>query len=99
LSLSHALAQSAKISLVREFLSENFWPLKKGLQFEDRIAATITQTKDVPDIIAETGEAQMPHEEIMKYIGNVFLLRMNVNHVGSILDAPVSDARLHSIID
>jgi hypothetical protein len=36
----------------------------------------------------------MPHEEIMKYIGNVFLLRMNVNHVGSILDAPVSDARL-----
>lgn len=26
----------------------------------------------------------------MRYIGKVFLLRMNVNHVGSILDAPVS---------
>ena len=25
----------------------------------------------------------------MKQIGKVFLLRMNVNHVGSILDAPV----------
>ncbi|KAG8852854.1 hypothetical protein FRB91_005858 [Serendipita sp. 411] len=30
----------------------------------------------------------MPHEDIMKHIGKVFLLRMNVNHVGSILDAP-----------
>lgn len=71
LSLSHALAQSAKISL-----------------FEDRIAATITQTKDIPDQIAESGAITMPHEEIMKNIGNVFLLRMNLNHVGSILDAP-----------
>ncbi|PVG03193.1 DUF155-domain-containing protein, partial [Serendipita vermifera] len=71
LSLSHALAQSAKISL-----------------FEDRIAATINHTKDIPDMIAETGAITMHHEEIMKHIGKVFLLRMNVNHVGSILDAP-----------
>ncbi|CCA72041.1 related to RMD1-Protein required for Meiotic Division [Serendipita indica DSM 11827] len=71
LSLSHALAQSAKISL-----------------FEDRIAATIAETKNIPDMIAETGAITMPHDDIMKQIGKVFLLRMNVNHVGSILDAP-----------
>ncbi|CAG7847315.1 SubName: Full=Related to RMD1-Protein required for Meiotic Division {ECO:0000313/EMBL:CCA72041.1} [Serendipita indica DSM 11827] len=58
------------------------------LHFEDRIAATIAETKNIPDMIAETGAITMPHDDIMKQIGKVFLLRMNVNHVGSILDAP-----------
>ncbi|KAG8829522.1 hypothetical protein FRC18_009247 [Serendipita sp. 400] len=57
--------------------------------YEDRIAATISETKNIPDMIAESGSITMPHEDIMKHIGKVFLLRMNVNHVGSILDAPV----------
>ncbi|KAG8831918.1 hypothetical protein FRC17_002362 [Serendipita sp. 399] len=56
--------------------------------YEDRIAATISETKNIPDMIAESGSITMPHDDIMKNIGKVFLLRMNVNHVGSILDAP-----------
>jgi len=71
LSLSHALAQSVKISL-----------------FESRIATAIEQTKDVPDMIASTGTIPMPHDVIMKFIGKVFLLRMEINRVGSMLDAP-----------
>lgn len=32
----------------------------------------------------------MHHDEIMQQIGQLFLLRMNINLVGSVLDSPVS---------
>ena len=35
----------------------------------------------------------MPHDVIMKFIGKVFLLRMEINRVGSMLDAPVRNFR------
>ncbi|KAF8599320.1 DUF155-domain-containing protein [Ceratobasidium sp. AG-I] len=71
LSLSHALAQSVKISL-----------------FEELIASTIEQTKDIPETLSEAGKIGMPHGEIMRQIGQLFLLRMNINLVGNVLDAP-----------
>lgn len=71
LSLSHALAQSVKISL-----------------FEELITSTIEETKDIPEIISETGKIGMPHKEIMQQIGQLFLLRTNINSVGSVLDSP-----------
>ncbi|KAG9127810.1 hypothetical protein FRC07_009002 [Ceratobasidium sp. 392] len=71
LSLSHALAQSVKISL-----------------FEELIASTIEQTKDIPEALSEAGKIGMPHGEIMRQIGQLFLLRMNINLVGNVLDAP-----------
>ncbi|KAG9006552.1 hypothetical protein FRB94_000646 [Tulasnella sp. JGI-2019a] len=71
LALSHALAQSVKISL-----------------FEELISNTIDQTKDIPEVISETGKIGMPHKEIMQQIGRLFILRMNINLVGSVLDAP-----------
>ncbi|KAI0634861.1 DUF155-domain-containing protein [Trametes polyzona] len=71
LSLSHALAQSVKISL-----------------FEKLISTTIEETKDIPEIISETGKIDMSHKEIMRKIGELFLLRANINSVGSVLDSP-----------
>ncbi|CAE6406022.1 unnamed protein product [Rhizoctonia solani] len=75
LSLSHALAQSVKISL-----------------FEELIASTIEQTKDIPEALSEAGKigvcSLMPHGEIMRQIGQLFLLRMNINLVGNVLDSP-----------
>ncbi|KAL5498674.1 RMD1 [Sanghuangporus vaninii] len=71
LALSHALAQSVKISM-----------------FEMLISSNIEHTKDVPEIISETGKVGMPHKEIMQQIGELFLLRMNINLVGSVLDVP-----------
>jgi uncharacterized Rmd1/YagE family protein len=32
---------------------------------------------------------QMHHDEIMQQIGQLFILRMNINLVGSVLDSPV----------
>ncbi|KAI0030355.1 hypothetical protein K488DRAFT_10351, partial [Vararia minispora EC-137] len=71
LSLSHALAQSVKISL-----------------FEEIIANTIEETKEYPEIISETGKIALSHKEIMRKMGEVFLLRSNIASVGSVLDSP-----------
>jgi len=71
LSLSHALAQSVKISL-----------------FEDLISSKIEETKDIPETLSETGKIGMPHKEIMRKTGELFILRTNINSVGSVLDSP-----------
>ncbi|TDL24652.1 DUF155-domain-containing protein [Rickenella mellea] len=56
--------------------------------FEELISTTIEDTKDIPEIISETGKIGMPHKEIMQQIGELFLLRININLVGSVLDSP-----------
>lgn len=71
LSLSHALAQSTKISF-----------------FEGVIDNTIDTTKDIPQSIAESGKIGLPPIDIMKQIGHLFILRMNIHLVGSIVDSP-----------
>ncbi|KAJ3762219.1 hypothetical protein EV360DRAFT_36111 [Lentinula raphanica] len=56
--------------------------------FEKLISNTIEETKDIPELISETGKIGMPHNEIMQQIGQLFLLRTNINSVGSVLDSP-----------
>ncbi|KAJ7145324.1 hypothetical protein C8R43DRAFT_1012317 [Mycena crocata] len=56
--------------------------------FEELISSTIEETRDIPEIIATTGKVGMPHKEIMQKIGQLFLLRTNINSVGSVLDSP-----------
>lgn len=127
MSLSHALSQSVKISLVSHHDSRGrviadicrlfvvTW-CRSSPQFEELISSTIEETKDIPEIISETGKIGMPHKgsvswavhrhsvqsaddqtlhmaEIMKKIGELFLLRTNINSVGSVLDSPVSRCR------
>ncbi|KAF9819408.1 hypothetical protein IEO21_02151 [Rhodonia placenta] len=58
--------------------------------FEELISSTIEETKDIPEIISETGKIGMPHKDIMRKIGELFLLRTNINSVGSVLDSPIS---------
>lgn len=71
LSISHALAQSVKISL-----------------FEELVDNTIEDTQDIPQQIAHTGKVAMTRDEIMKSIGELFILRININLHGSVLDSP-----------
>ncbi|KAF8801104.1 DUF155-domain-containing protein [Phlegmacium glaucopus] len=56
--------------------------------FEELISSKIEETKDIPKVISETGKIGMPHKEIMQKIGQLFLLRTNINSVGSVLDSP-----------
>ncbi|SGZ53537.1 CIC11C00000003498 [Sungouiella intermedia] len=71
LSISHALAQSVKISL-----------------FEELVDNTIEDTQDIPQQIAQTGKVEMTRDETMKSIGELFILRININLHGSVLDSP-----------
>ncbi|CDO57655.1 similar to Saccharomyces cerevisiae YDL001W RMD1 Cytoplasmic protein required for sporulation [Geotrichum candidum] len=71
LSISHALAQSVKISL-----------------FEELVDNTIEDTQDLPEEVALTGKISMNRKNIMKSIGELFILRINVNLHGSVLDSP-----------
>jgi len=58
------------------------------LKFEDLISTTIVETKAYPEIISETGKIGLSHKEIMRKMGEVFLLRANIAAVGSVLDSP-----------
>ncbi|CAB4253166.1 similar to Saccharomyces cerevisiae YDL001W RMD1 Cytoplasmic protein required for sporulation [Maudiozyma barnettii] len=71
LSISHAIAQSVKISL-----------------FEELVENTIDDTQDIPQEIASSGKVSMSKEDIMKSIGELFILRININLHGSVLDSP-----------
>ncbi|PUU74454.1 hypothetical protein B9Z19DRAFT_1092838 [Tuber borchii] len=71
LSISHAIAQSVKISL-----------------FEDLVDYTIEDTKSIPQDVATTGKVNMSRRDIMKHIGELFILRININLQGSVLDSP-----------
>ncbi|CDO94853.1 unnamed protein product [Kluyveromyces dobzhanskii CBS 2104] len=71
LSISHAIAQSVKISL-----------------FEELVDNTIEDTQDIPQEIASSGKVSMSKEDIMKSIGELFILRININLHGSVLDSP-----------
>ncbi|SCU80439.1 LAME_0B03158g1_1 [Lachancea meyersii CBS 8951] len=71
LSISHAIAQSVKISL-----------------FEELVDNTIEDTQDIPQQIASSGKVSMSKEDIMKSIGELFILRININLHGSVLDSP-----------
>ncbi|KAH3901066.1 probable Sporulation protein RMD1 [Saccharomycodes ludwigii] len=71
LSISHAIAQSVKISL-----------------FEELVDNTIEDTQDIPQQIASVGKISMTKEEIMKSIGELFILRININLHGSVMDSP-----------
>lgn len=71
LSISHAIAQSVKISL-----------------FEEIVDNTITDTQDFPKEIADTGKIRMSHKDVMRSIGELFILRISINLHGSVLDSP-----------
>ena len=87
-----------------------------SIQFEELISSKIEETKDIPEVISETGKIGMPHkgsclfeinnhhndqfilQEIMQKIGQLFLLRTNINSVGSVLDSPVRNFfHLHNL--
>ncbi|RIA92825.1 hypothetical protein C1645_820125 [Glomus cerebriforme] len=71
LTISHAIAQSVKMTL-----------------FEGLIEETIEATKHIPQTMAETGKVQMSRSAITKKIGQLFIMRINVNLVSNILDTP-----------
>lgn len=56
--------------------------------FEELVDNTIEDTQDIPQQIALAGKVEMNKDEIMKSIGELFILRININLHGSVLDSP-----------
>lgn len=56
--------------------------------FEELVDNTIEDTQDIPQQIAHTGKVEMTRDETMKSIGELFILRININLHGSVLDSP-----------
>ncbi|CAG8510290.1 5318_t:CDS:10 [Ambispora gerdemannii] len=56
--------------------------------FEELIEDTIESTKHIPKTMAETGSVQMSRTAITKKIGQLFIMRININLVSNILDTP-----------
>lgn len=56
--------------------------------FEELVDNTIEDTQDIPEQISKTGKVEMTKDEIMKSIGELFILRININLHGAILDSP-----------
>ena len=56
--------------------------------FEELVDNTIEDTQEIPQQIAHTGKVEMTRDEIMKSIGELFILRININLHGSVLDSP-----------
>ncbi|KAH7882362.1 DUF155-domain-containing protein, partial [Phlebopus sp. FC_14] len=56
--------------------------------YEELISSKIEDTKDIPETLSETGKIGMSHQEIMRKTGELFILRTNINSVGSVLDSP-----------
>jgi len=56
--------------------------------FEELVDNTIEDTQDIPQQIALAGKVEMSKDEIMKSIGELFILRININLHGSVLDSP-----------
>ncbi|KAJ1979595.1 sporulation protein rmd1 [Dimargaris cristalligena] len=71
MAISHAIAQSVKLTL-----------------YEGLVEETINDTKHIPQLMAETGRVKMSRTAITKKIGQLFIMRINVNLVSNILDTP-----------
>lgn len=56
--------------------------------FEELVDNTIEDTQEIPQQIASSGKVGMSKDEIMKSIGELFILRININLHGSVLDSP-----------
>jgi uncharacterized Rmd1/YagE family protein len=60
----------------------------KMLLFESLIEETIEATQHIPQTMAETGKVNMSRSSITKKIGQLYIMKINVNLVSNILDVP-----------
>ena len=56
--------------------------------FEELIASTIDECKDIPTQIALTGKIALSRTQINMQIGELFILRISIHLNGSVLDTP-----------
>ena len=71
LTLSHAIAQSVKLTY-----------------FEELVDETITSTQVIPQQMAKSGAVPLSRKGINRKIGQLFVIRIQINLVSNVLDTP-----------
>ena len=56
--------------------------------FEDRLEDAISSAQPIPQWLAATGRVSLSHHQINKKIGQLFILRMQINLDSNVLDIP-----------
>ncbi|ORY25105.1 DUF155-domain-containing protein [Rhizoclosmatium globosum] len=74
--------------MVKLTISYAFAQSAKLTLFEGLIEETIESTRRIPTVMAETGKIHMHRKAINKKIGQLFIMRINVNLVSNVLDTP-----------
>ncbi|KAI4162153.1 MAG: hypothetical protein LQ342_004171 [Letrouitia transgressa] len=70
--------------------------------FEDLLSTTIEATRPLPEQLALTGRIALSNKEILKQIGQLFILRIGIHLQGSVLDSPElmwAEPRLQPLYD
>jgi len=88
LAISHALAQSVKVSIICIRKWKKYTKSQQTSLFEEIITTTIETCKEIPASIAATGTIKLSRREINMQIGELFILRINIHLNGSVLDTP-----------
>ncbi|KAJ3125802.1 hypothetical protein HK098_008190 [Nowakowskiella sp. JEL0407] len=74
--------------LIKLTLSHGLAQSVKMGWFEELMELTIQRTIPLPRELSATGEVKLPRKEIMKTVGSLYRLRMNINLVSDVLDSP-----------
>ncbi|KAI9359299.1 hypothetical protein DFJ73DRAFT_903768, partial [Zopfochytrium polystomum] len=75
-------------TMIKLTISHAFAQSAKLILFEGLIEETIESTRHIPNAMAETGKIHMSRKAINKKIGQLFIMRINVNLVSNVLDTP-----------
>ncbi|KAJ3406860.1 hypothetical protein HDV05_005703 [Chytridiales sp. JEL 0842] len=74
--------------LIKLTISHGIAQSAKLTLFENIMEAEITTTTSLPKMMAKYGEVKMKREDVIKIVGRLFKLRMNVNLISNVLDTP-----------
>ncbi|KAJ3098491.1 hypothetical protein HK100_005091 [Physocladia obscura] len=74
--------------MIKLTISHGISQSAKLARFEHIMEEEITRTTLLPKMMAKYGEVKLTHDDVMKVVGRLFRLRMDVNLVSNVLDTP-----------
>ena len=78
----------ARSHLIKISISHALAQSTKLVHFEARVLDIITNTRNLPEHLANTGEILLSKKEIAQLIGTVFIEKSRVNLLSTVLDTP-----------
>ncbi|KAI9335964.1 hypothetical protein BDR26DRAFT_865451 [Obelidium mucronatum] len=74
--------------MIKLTISHGISQSAKLARFENIMEQEIAETTTLPKMMAKYGEVKLTRDDVMKVVGRLFRLRMDVNLVSNVLDTP-----------